>query len=411
MSNRDARNQEGYSLKASDAVHDDNVYDEVDMNESTRKKRETEFVDSAHYAAIAEGHLTKESHYETVTKRMNTAEKDKPVIIDKGKETKRRCCSKIVLCLSVFIIVVVIASCVCFTLAFLEISRLKSEIISLQKVTATSIASSGEEWCSSVECISIPNIFNSLYWLNESYRIIENQQSETRTSFDMLNRTLSRTENQLQLLNETLTASFQQSLSATQQNNLTAVTQFQFLNMTLTGQFLTFPVSSCAALLELHPFSPSNYYWIRSSNGSAVHVYCDMTLSCGGVTGGWMRVANLDMRDFNAQCPGTLTERINSSIRTCETPSASCYQVTYSTKNIDFIEVCGKIRAYQVGVINGFSNSNGAEGIILFYGIPRQHIWTFVAAQSEVGNPSSNCLCTNINQASSAGSPPAFVGE
>ncbi len=126
MFNRDARNQEGYSLKASDAVHDDNVYDEVDMNESTRKKKETEFVDSAHYAAIAEGNLTNESHYETATIRTNTSEKDKPVIIDKGKETKKRCCSKIVLCLLVVMIIVVIASCVCFILAFLEISRLKS---------------------------------------------------------------------------------------------------------------------------------------------------------------------------------------------------------------------------------------------------------------------------------------------
>ncbi len=138
MSNRDARNQEGYSLKTSDA---DNVYDEVDMNESTRKIKETEFVDSAHYAAIAEGHLTKESHYETATIRTNTTEKDKPAIIAKEKETKRRCCSKIVLCLSVVMIMVVIASCVCFILAFLKISRLKLQISSLQKVTATSIAS------------------------------------------------------------------------------------------------------------------------------------------------------------------------------------------------------------------------------------------------------------------------------
>ncbi len=188
-------------------------------------------------------------------------------------------------------------------------TRLKSEISSLQKVTATSIASSVEEWCSSVECISI---LNSLYWLNESYRMIDNQQSKTRTSFDMLNQTLSRTENQLQLLNETLTSSLQQSLYATQQNGLTVETQFQFLNMKLTGQVLTFPLFSCATLLELHPSSPLSYYWIRSSNGSAVCVYCDMTLSCGNITGGWMRVANLDMRDFNTQCPGALRKCIDS---------------------------------------------------------------------------------------------------
>ncbi len=104
------------------------------------------------------------------------------------------------------------------------------------------------------------------------------------------------------------------------------------------------PVSSCAALLELHPSSPSSYYWIRSSNGSAVHVHCDMTLSCGNITGGWTRVVNLDMRDINAQCPDNLTECMDSSIRTCETPSYStCSQITYFTENINFVEVCGKI--------------------------------------------------------------------
>ncbi len=52
------------------------------------------------------------------------------------------------------------------------------------------------------------------------------------------------------------------------------------------GQFANNPVSSCAALF---PSSPSGYYWVRAYNGSAVHVYCDMNLSCGNITGGWMR--------------------------------------------------------------------------------------------------------------------------
>ena len=29
--------------------------------------------------------------------------------------------------------------------------------------------------------------------------------------------------------------------------------------------------------------------------GSAIRVYCDMTRTCGNITGGWMRVAELDM--------------------------------------------------------------------------------------------------------------------
>ena len=62
------------------------------------------------------------------------------------------------------------------------------------------------------------------------------------------------------------------------------------------------PAASCSAL----PAScPSGYYWIRSSNGSAVQVYCDMDRVCGCTgTGGWTRVAFLNMTDPSQQCPG-----------------------------------------------------------------------------------------------------------
>ncbi len=65
-----------------------------------------------------------------------------------------------------------------------------------------------------------------------------------------------------------------------------------------------------------------------------------------------------------------------------------------STENINFVEVCGKIKAYQVGEIDAFNRRMGfadVDGISLVYGSPRKHIWTFVAAQSEVANPVSNC--------------------
>ena len=69
------------------------------------------------------------------------------------------------------------------------------------------------------------------------------------------------------------------------------------------------PVSSCAAL---PPSSLSGYYWVRATNGSAVHVYCDMTRSCGGVTGGWMRVAKLNTTDSSQQCPSGLMRPLGS---------------------------------------------------------------------------------------------------
>ena len=57
---------------------------------------------------------------------------------------------------------------------------------------------------------------------------------------------------------------------------------------------ITSHTSACATLVGLSPSSPSGYYWVRAFNGSAARMYCDMTRSCGRVTGGWMRVAGHD---------------------------------------------------------------------------------------------------------------------
>ena len=97
----------------------------------------------------------------------------------------------------------------------------------------------------------------------------------------------------------------------------------------LSGQYSNLPAASCSQILLLNPSSPSGHYWIKSSNGSAVHVYCDMTRSCGNITGGWMRVASLDMRNNSSQCPSALRQGDScTSERTCEigtnSPSGKC---------------------------------------------------------------------------------------
>ncbi len=52
------------------------------------------------------------------------------------------------------------------------------------------------------------------------------------------------------------------------------------------------------------------------------------------------------------------------------------------------------------------------DGISLTYGRPRKHIWTFASSLEEIGDHlHSNCPCININQAGSASTPPAFVGN
>ena len=54
--------------------------------------------------------------------------------------------------------------------------------------------------------------------------------------------------------------------------------------------------------------APSGCYWITTSNGSiAIRMYCAMNLTqCGNTTGGWTRVAYINMTDPTVTCPGGL---------------------------------------------------------------------------------------------------------
>ena len=181
----------------------------------------------------------------------------------------------------------------------------------------------------------------------------------------------------------------------------------------LSGVFSELPASSCAALL---PTTPSGYYWVSASNGSAVRVYCDMTRSCGGVTGGWVRVGYLDMTNTSHQCPSDFTEHNDSNMRTCRKAdtSAGCGSVMMDVP-YQYSRVCGRIRAYQVGTTNAFQgrsdpsiDSNYVDGVSLTRGSPRQHIWTFVSGlQESVGYGPSGCPCNDAG----APSPPDFVGN
>ena len=104
------------------------------------------------------------------------------------------------------------------------------------------------------------------------------------------------------------------------------------------------PAASCSTL----PTScPSGYYWVRSSNGSAVQVYCDMNRVCGcDDTGGWTRVANLNMTDQNQQCPGAwmLQNYTTEPRRLCRNCIRyGCLSATFNTYGIHYGQVCGRI--------------------------------------------------------------------
>ena len=188
------------------------------------------------------------------------------------------------------------------------------------------------------------------------------------------------------------------------------------------GTTQTNPADSCSDAINT---CPSGFYWIRSSNGTAVQVYCDMDRVCGcNSSGGWTRVAFLNMTDPSQQCPSAwaLKTRSSEPRRVCgrDSSGASCKSVTYSTFSMNYSHVCGRVIGYQSGVPDAFADLSQTiegyyvDGVSLTHGPPgsRQHIWTFAAGIVE-NNPSSypqwSCPCADRAQALPL--VPSFVGN
>ena len=182
------------------------------------------------------------------------------------------------------------------------------------------------------------------------------------------------------------------------------------------GQFLN-PRLSCADILGISPSSPSGYYWITNSNGFAVRVYCDMTRSCGDITGGWMRVADINMKNRTSPCPGDLQLRNHSDLNVCGIsafPTSECSTISFTLNSIQYSRICGKIKAYKFGFLEAFNGHKPdidgiyVDGVSLTHGrSPRRHIWTFAAASYE---NNTKCPCNDDNVTTF---PPglAFIGQ
>ena len=173
------------------------------------------------------------------------------------------------------------------------------------------------------------------------------------------------------------------------------------------------PVSSCSMLPKS---SPSGYYEIISSNGSTLRVYCDMKKMCGTITGGWMRVVSLDMRQASSKCPSSLcVVQSSSDFRTCR----RCYSSKTNSVpselyhvGISYTHVCGRIKAYQRGTTDGYhySSTNYFDGISLTYGYPEIYIWAFIASlESNYRHSLYACPC--MNSSDNIASPPDFIGN
>jgi uncharacterized membrane protein len=247
---------------------------------------------------------------------------------------------KVFTCIFITIVIVAVITLICLTILFAEVSKLRTQDATTAQSTINQLL---KDDLSSIRC--------QLTQLSSSV------QTQLNVSVDRLNKQLV-TELYLQL-NRSLNSQ-QASLLALNSSIQMELSQYSDsldeLQLLHPGQTQALPVSLCAALKDLPQSLPSGYYWVRASNGSAVRVYCDMTRSCGGVTGGWMRVAELDMTNSSHQCPNHLTETTSSSRHTCiiNSSSAACSPaIAYSTV-LEYSKVCGRIRAFKTGNPDGF---------------------------------------------------------
>ena len=185
------------------------------------------------------------------------------------------------------------------------------------------------------------------------------------------------------------------------------------------------PAISCKVIYDKYPDAESGYYWIKNSTGSAINVYCKMDANCtAGYTGGWMRVAHIDMRNSSHQCPSGFQTLIRSSNprRVCDTTGyslSSCPSTSFSVHGLSYRHVYGRIIAYQNGYpiafyYNAYNSIDQAYvfGVSLTCGRnPRKHIWTFAGAADETSNyPIWKCPCINRHM-STSNRIPSFVGN
>ena len=207
----------------------------------------------------------------------------------------------------------------------------------------------------------------------DSFKVLQN------SSFSINDLNTSGDSNLLKLINE-----------LSKNSSLTHDLLNERINFVTLGQFKGYPAPSCQAIHELHPSFKSGYYWVTSSNGSSIRVYCDMTKSCNNFTGGLTRVAVLNDETRSFICTGDfIIYQTTLCVRRSALPG--CSHIIFSLMNMSYSHVCGTVESSWFGHPDGFIgndrnsnttiNENYVDGISLTYGKEpsRTHIWTFIA--------------------------------
>ena len=127
-----------------------------------------------------------------------------------------------------------------------------------------------------------------------------------------------------------------------------------------------------------------------------------------------MRVANINMTRPNVNCPAGFRKVTASGKTMCGGQNRSCISTTFSSHGLQYSRVCGKIIGYQFNYPNAFVSNrdsldeNFVDGVVLTYGSPQSHIWTFAVGIGQTRSDASACPC---NSGTYEGVVPSFINN
>ena len=108
----------------------------------------------------------------------------------------------------------------------------------------------------------------------------------------------------------------------------------------------SYPANSCRDIYDYNIGSrgQSGYYWIKTDY--IYKVYYDMQLTCGGITGGWMRIANIDTTQGD-DCPSEWNKTTQPRpLCRGSGDAAGCYSAYFSNNKAEYNSICGKLCGY-----------------------------------------------------------------
>ena len=306
------------------------------------------------------------------------------------------------------------STCKCSSVITTSQEKLAEEIQSQTSVTNSLLGALANETVYDIADESIQKLeksLNALYGKVETIlKPIEMKQEEiNKTVTDIVVKSTNEVKKEL-LTNETVTEIVEKSMG-----KLFAKVQTLVTAQTQLGYSRDQPATSCKEILRQNKDSLSDHYWLKTSRDTVIEVFCDMTRTCGGITGGWMRVAQLDTTTNPHQCPHPLTRNTQHGKNLCarRETEGGCSEVHYQTNGVAYNEVCGRVIGYQFGSTDGpLGGSIDIDGVSLTHSNPRRHIWTFIAAFDESSTISDNpytCDCSNKHHRGSL--PSSFIGN